>query len=75
MRSPRRGHSSSKNMFKENEALQNERRQLLSLCGDLENQIKDSHKSLEESLIKIIQLENDLQSKDKEMEEIRRRIT
>lgn len=41
----------------------------------MENQIKDSHKSLEESLVKIIQLEHDLQSREKEMLEVRRRIT
>jgi hypothetical protein len=75
MRSPRRQSGSSKQIAKENDALQNERNQLLQLCGDLENQIKDSHKSLEESLIKIIQLENDMQGKDKEIEEIRRRVT
>ncbi len=53
LRSPRRS-ASSKHVMKEFEAVQHERNQLLTLCGDLENQIKDSHKSLEESLIKII---------------------
>ena len=53
----------------------NERKQLLQLCEDLEGQIKESHKSLEESLEKIIALEKDCEGKDKEIEDIRTRIT
>lgn len=55
----------------ENEDLLQERKQLLSLCEDLESQVKDSHKSLEESLEKIIQLEKEVEK----IEEIRNRIT
>ena len=53
----------------------NERKQLLGLCEDLESQIKESHRSLEDSLEKIIQLEKEVLGKDKEMEDIRVRIT
>ena len=45
------------------------------MCSDLEVQIKESHKSLEESLEKIIQLEKQVTTKDKEIEDVRTRIT
>ena len=59
----------------ENEELHLERKQLLGLCEDLETQIKESHKSLEDSLEKIIQLEKSVEDRDKELEEVRRRVT
>jgi len=52
-----------------------ENKQLLQLCEDLECQIKESHKSLEESLEKIISLEKDVEIKEKDFEDIRSRIT
>ena len=53
----------------------NERQTLLQLCEDLEGQIKESHRSLEESLEKIISLEREVEGKDKEIEMIRTKIT
>lgn len=47
----------------------------MQLCEDLEGQIKESHKSLEESLEKIIAMEKEGDSKAKEVEYIRTRIT
>jgi len=41
----------------------------------LEKQIKDGHRSLEDALEKINLLENEVEGKDKEIEEIRVRIT
>ena len=55
--------------------MQNERWQLLQLCEDRESQIKESHKSLEESLEKIITLEKEVEHKDKEIEDVRTRVT
>lgn len=48
---------------------------MLQLCEDLESQIKESHKSLEESLEKIITLEKEVEHKDKEIEDVRTRVT
>lgn len=57
------------------EELVKERRSLLQLCEDLEKQVKDGHRSLEDALDKIGQMESELSNKVKEMEEIRKRIT
>ena len=57
------------------EELTEERQSLLQLCEDLEKQIKDGHRSLEGALEKINMLESEVEGKDKEMEEIRIRIT
>jgi hypothetical protein len=54
----------SKLILQENEELLNERNQLLQMCEELEIQVKESHRSLEESLEKIIILEKDIQIKD-----------
>eukprot|EP00347_Sterkiella_histriomuscorum_P016871 403351526 len=59
----------------ENSELIQERKTLLQLCEDLERQVKDGHKSLEEALEKIMQLERDFACKENEQEEIRQRIT
>jgi hypothetical protein len=45
------------------------------LCEDLEKQVKDGHKSLEDALEKICEMETDLEGKTAEMEDIRKRIT
>ena len=45
------------------------------MCEDLELQVKESHRSLEESLDKIIALEKEVESKDKEVEDVRNRVT
>lgn len=57
------------------EELVKERRSLLQLCEDLEKQVKDGHRSLEDALDKIGQMESELSNKVKETEDIRKRIT
>ena len=52
-----------------------ERKTLLQLCEDLERQAKDAHRSLEESLEKIIALEKEVEDKEKEMEAVRLKMT
>lgn len=60
---------------KANENLLNERNNLMQLCKKLEEQVKDSHKNLEDALDKITQFENQVDMKVSEMESIRKRIT
>lgn len=59
----------------ENEELINERKTLLQLCEDLERQAKEAHRSLEESLEKIIALEKEVEDKNREMEDVRLKMT
>ncbi len=59
----------------ETASLLNERQQLLKLCEDLEKQIKESHRSLEDSLEKIFTLEKEIARKEKEVEDVRTRVT
>ncbi|CDW75884.1 UNKNOWN [Stylonychia lemnae] len=59
----------------ENEELLQERKTLLQLCEDLEQQVKDAHRGMEESLDKIMILEKEMEAKANEHEEIRQRIT
>ena len=59
----------------EMEELVKERRSLLQLCEDLEKQVKDGHRSLEDALDKIGQMEGELSGKLQETEDIRKRIT
>jgi regulator of replication initiation timing len=62
-------------MAKQNEELQGEKVQLLQMCEELEIQVKESHKSLEESLEKILSLEKEIELKDLEVENIRTKLT
>ena len=55
--------------------LESEKKQLLQLCNELQVQIKESHKSLEESYEKIVSLEKQVATKDNELEDVRTRIT
>lgn len=45
------------------------------MCEDLEKQVKDSHKSLEDALDKIIEMEKDIEKQSNELEDVRTRIT
>lgn len=45
------------------------------MCEELEIQVKESHKSLEESLEKIISLEKEIEAKDNDVENIRSKLT
>ena len=58
-----------------NDDLVHERKNLLQLVESLEDQVKDSHKNLEESLDRINQFEKQIDEKVNEIEEIRKRVT
>lgn len=59
----------------ENQELMGERKTLLQLCEDLEKQVKEGHRSLDDALEKIVQIERDNEAKQAQLEFIRSRIT
>lgn len=58
-----------------NEEIISERRGLMELIESLENQVKESHRSMEKALNKVGSLEKDSEEKSAELEDIRERIT
>ena len=58
-----------------NEELISERRNLMELIENLENQSKESHRNMEKALNKVSMLEREIDDKNHELEDIRTRVT
>ena len=58
-----------------NEELISERRNLMELIENLENQSKESHRNMEKALNKVSMPEREIDDKNRELEDIRTRVT